>query len=214
MPDAPRPWPSEVAHALATANFAEATALLVQLTRRDAPPAGPATAPGASAARRPVGVLRPAAAGGHAAGPSVSARPPGRAARTAGRAGVLAQGGVTTCPARRRPAAALAAELVTEATARFDVELLRRFADKPAFDAAVLDEALGEIVVPFGERTASKSSVQLPRGSTVKLSTQQQLRLFIHWCEPGGGESARTSICRSASSIRHGICAAPARTTR
>ncbi|MBK7537623.1 MAG: hypothetical protein IPI49_20070 [Myxococcales bacterium] len=191
VPDAPRPWPSEVAHALATANFAEATALLVQrpgemlrrldLLLRQAP--APHAVLSAFFDLLPR-VATPALLSLRA---HLAARRAPLAARVYWpKAGYY----VPSPPKDLRPL--LAAELVTEATARFDVELLRRFADKPAFDAAVLDEALGEIIVPFGERTASKSSVQLPRGSTVKLSTQQQLRLFIHWCEPKGGE--RTDV--------------------
>lgn len=90
----------------------------------------------------------------------------------------------------QRPA--LDGELVAAATARLDEELLRRFAEKPRCDTAVLDESLADITVPFNERTASKSAVQLPRGSTLRLSAEKQLRLFIHWCEPQLG--ARTDI--------------------
>ncbi len=87
---------------------------------------------------------------------------------------------------------ALDGGLIAEATAQLDAELLRRFEEKPRWATAVLDEALADITVPFNERTASKSAVQLPRGSTVQLSAEKQLRLFIHWCQPQLG--ARTDI--------------------
>lgn len=105
---------------------------------------------------------------------------------------------------------ALDGGLIAEATAQLDAELLRRFEEKPRWATAVLDEALADITVPFNERTASKSAVQLPRGSTVQLSAEKQLRLFIHWCEPQLG--ARTDIDLSvgffdADWILRGECA-------
>lgn len=89
---------------------------------------------------------------------------------------------VPSPPADRRPT--LSAPLVARTTRVIDEELLRRFAEKPAHEAALLDEALGDIIVPFNERTASKSAVQLPRGSSVAIPDAKQLRLFMHWCEP------------------------------
>lgn len=78
----------------------------------------------------------------------------------------------------------LPAGVVAKVTRVLDAELLRRFAGLPAFDLAVLDEALADIIVPFNERTASRSAVQLPRGSSVAIPDGQALRLFMHWCEP------------------------------
>lgn len=71
-------------------------------------------------------------------------------------------------------------------------ELLRRLAEKPHFDTALVDDALDDIVAPFNERTASLSAVNLPRGSTVHVPRSKILRLFLHWCEPPNGE--RTDI--------------------
>jgi hypothetical protein len=85
-------------------------------------------------------------------------------------------------PADRRPP--LPAAAVARVTRLLDEELVRRFAEKPAFATALLDEALGSILVPFNERTASKSAVQLPRGSSVAIPASKELRLFMHWCEP------------------------------
>lgn len=93
--------------------------------------------------------------------------------------------GVST--ADRRPL--LPPEVIAAAIAPIDAELLARFARKPAFDAAVIDEALRSIVVPFNERTASRSAVSLPRGSRVAVPRSKAVRLFMHWCEPeAGGE--------------------------
>jgi hypothetical protein len=97
------------------------------------------------------------------------------------------QGKVTTgvsAPDARTPLPARAIEpLVT----CIEAELLRRFANKPGFEDAVIDEALASIVAPFNERTASPSAVALPRGSRVQVPDGKLLRLFLHWCEPEKG---------------------------
>lgn len=82
----------------------------------------------------------------------------------------------------------LPAEVTAPIVRAIHAELLRRFADKPAFPEAIVDAALQRIVVPFNERTASRSAVQLPRGSQLPLPAGEQefLRLFLHWCEPEG----------------------------
>jgi hypothetical protein len=48
-------------------------------------------------------------------------------------------------------------------------ELLLRFAGKPTFAEAIVDDALATVVAPFNERTASPSAVALPRGSSVRV---------------------------------------------
>lgn len=73
---------------------------------------------------------------------------------------------------------------IDAAVSLIDGELLRRFATKPSFRTAVLDEALRDIIVPFNERTASRSAVALPRGSRLAVSPGKVARLFLHWCEP------------------------------
>lgn len=86
--------------------------------------------------------------------------------------------------------AVLPPSAVTAALPPIDAELLARFAKKPSFQEALVDEALRSILVPFNERTASRSAVTLPRGSRVKVPGSKALRLFLHWCEPEtGGES-------------------------
>jgi hypothetical protein len=73
---------------------------------------------------------------------------------------------------------------VMKLTASIDAELVRRFAEKPPFAHAIIDDDLAHILVPFNERTAAKSAVQLSRGSQLALPGDKQLRFFIHWCEP------------------------------
>jgi hypothetical protein len=75
------------------------------------------------------------------------------------------------------------AQIVLMTTA-IDAELLRRFGERPAFANAIIDDNLAQIMVPFNERTAAKSAVQLSRGSHIGLPGKKQLRFFIHWCEP------------------------------
>jgi hypothetical protein len=78
----------------------------------------------------------------------------------------------------------LAPATVAAAVRPIDGELLARFARKPAFETVLIDEALRAIVVPFNERTASRSAVTLPRGSRVPVAEGKALRLFLHWCQP------------------------------
>lgn len=66
-------------------------------------------------------------------------------------------------------------------------ELLRRFAAKPAFGTAIIDQELREVILPFNERTASPAAIQLPRGSTVPVKLGKVMRLFLHWCQPETG---------------------------
>jgi hypothetical protein len=72
-------------------------------------------------------------------------------------------------------------------------ELLRRFAvassaakaaGGPAFEDAIIDRDLADIIVPFNERTAAKGAVSLPRGSRVRIPDSKAVRLFLHWCQP------------------------------
>lgn len=82
---------------------------------------------------------------------------------------------------------ALPKRVIAGASTAIRAELLRRFAELPRFETALVDDALADIVVPFNARTASPSAVDLPRGSRVKLPAGKQLRLFLHWCEREGG---------------------------
>ncbi|MGV9310656.1 MXAN_6230/SCO0854 family RING domain-containing protein [Streptomyces sp. NPDC003691] len=72
------------------------------------------------------------------------------------------------------------------AVAVLDGELLRRAAGLPHTEVAVLDTAIGGLMVPFGERTASRSLRTLPRGSELALPDGRTVRLFLHWTERPG----------------------------
>ncbi|MEZ4452370.1 MAG: MXAN_6230/SCO0854 family RING domain-containing protein [Nannocystaceae bacterium] len=88
----------------------------------------------------------------------------------------------------RRPT--LAPEACAAAVEICERELLRRLAEKPRIAAAVIDDALATVIVPFNERTASKAAVALPRGSTIAVPPGKVARLFLHWCQPErGGET-------------------------
>lgn len=69
-----------------------------------------------------------------------------------------------------------------------EAELLARFARAEARDTWLLDEALARVVVPFNERTASRSAVALARGSSIGVPPGKAIRLFLHWCDPPGKE--------------------------
>lgn len=98
--------------------------------------------------------------------------------------GRVAMGAVE--PDRRPP---LASASIEKTLAALDAELLRRFEAKPRFEAAILDEALRDVTVPFNERTSSAAAVALPRGSRVPVPPGKLVRLFLHWCQPERGGS-------------------------
>ena len=63
-------------------------------------------------------------------------------------------------------------------------EVFRRAALLPPVEVAVLDEAVNGLTAPFGERTAARALVTLPRGSELALPGDRHLRLFCHWVQP------------------------------
>ena len=98
------------------------------------------------------------------------------------------KGGVTKGVAATDMRAPLPADVARAATAAVEDELLRRLAEKPKFGDFVVDDALSAVAVPFNERTASPSAVQLARGSRIASEGDAKLvRLFLHWCQPKGG---------------------------
>jgi hypothetical protein len=98
------------------------------------------------------------------------------------------KGGVSKGVAANDAREPLSPEVTRVATSAIEEEILRRLAEKPAFADVIVDDALADITVPFNERTASPSAVQLARGSRVASDPDAKLvRLFLHWCEPKGG---------------------------
>ncbi|XKM06232.1 hypothetical protein HF313_24525 [Massilia atriviolacea] len=87
----------------------------------------------------------------------------------------------------RRPP--LARQTIEATVALIERELLARFSGKPQLDDFLIDAALGDIVVPFNERTASRSAIELPRGSVLAVPPANKVRLFLHWCEPENGHT-------------------------
>jgi hypothetical protein len=65
-------------------------------------------------------------------------------------------------------------------------ELLGRAEMRRHFARAVIDRALGDLLVPINARNASKVKLAWPRGSELPLPDGQKLRLFLHWEEPAG----------------------------
>lgn len=103
------------------------------------------------------------------------------------------KGLVTTGVSRPDERPTLPQAIVDPAVATITAELLRRFAEKPAWDNAVIDAALRRVMVPFNERTASRAAISLPRGSIVTVPREKLVRMFLHWCQPKRG-GMRTDI--------------------
>lgn len=66
-------------------------------------------------------------------------------------------------------------------------ELRSRFSKKASYDTCLIDAKLKDIMVPFNERTATKSAVSLPRGSRMPVDLGKTARLFLHWLQPEQG---------------------------
>ncbi|HKF54627.1 MAG TPA: TerD family protein [Blastocatellia bacterium] len=82
-----------------------------------------------------------------------------------------------------------------------DRTLISRFRDMAPLGTCYLDPALGDYLVPFSQRSASKSLRTLVRGSKVPLpSNCETLRFFIRWKNKIGAEgiSERTDLDLSA----------------
>ncbi|MFB7465420.1 MXAN_6230/SCO0854 family RING domain-containing protein [Streptomyces sp. NPDC056224] len=111
--------------------------------------------------------------------------------RTGGRRVFFPRGQVARAQSvtdRRLP---LPAPLALAVVSRLEEEVLRRFAaaGEEPYDLSVLDSGLADLTVPFGERTAAKALVAVPRGSTQNLPAGEVLRLFLHWTEPAGNRT-------------------------
>lgn len=100
------------------------------------------------------------------------------------------KGGVTSGWSAPDKRPTLHAADIAALVAALDAELIARFALRGAVARVVIDEALGSIIAPFNERTASESAITLPRGSTVPIRAGKTLRLFLHWCQPEGDQGA------------------------
>ncbi|MFZ6640862.1 MXAN_6230/SCO0854 family RING domain-containing protein [Undibacterium sp. TC4M20W] len=87
----------------------------------------------------------------------------------------------------------LDANTIVEIVAALEEQLMQRFAAKPLYDQFIIDRALQDIIVPFNERTASKSAISLPRGSSIAVTPEKTARLFLHWCQPENNAS-RTDL--------------------
>ncbi|NHZ95371.1 MXAN_6230/SCO0854 family RING domain-containing protein [Massilia sp. CCM 8734] len=88
---------------------------------------------------------------------------------------------------------ALPKAVIDQSLALIERALLARFSAKPHFGDFLIDVALTDIMAPFNERTASRSAVQLPRGSTLAVPQGKKARLFLHWCEPQDGDAYANS---------------------
>jgi hypothetical protein len=82
----------------------------------------------------------------------------------------------------RRPL--LPGDTIGQLVGTLERELLRRAERLPSLPQALLDEKLGDLLVPLAEKTASPALVRVPRGSVLDLPEGEHLRFFVHWTEP------------------------------
>lgn len=104
---------------------------------------------------------------------------------------------------------ALAPSVVEAVTGALTDEALRRAALLPLAECAVVDAELDGLIAPFTERTASRSLVTLPRGSSLPLPGTRHVRLFLHWMEndPGPRVDLDLSLALFDGAWRHvGTC--------
>jgi len=62
-------------------------------------------------------------------------------------------------------------------------ELVRRFSEMPSLGKVYLDERLKQYLVPFSQRSASKTLRTIVRGSQIDIPTGDTIRLFLWWKE-------------------------------
>jgi hypothetical protein len=88
-------------------------------------------------------------------------------------------------PDHRAP---LRSDAIGALVALLRAELVARAAAKRNFARAVIDRALGDLLVPTGERPAARMRIAWPRGSSSALidSAGQPVRLVLHWEDPSG----------------------------
>lgn len=83
--------------------------------------------------------------------------------------------------ALRTPAPPIAAATTQAIATISEQALLKRFAALPPLGACYLDPQLADFLVPFSQRSASKSLRTLVRGSHVPLPPCTTLRFFLWW---------------------------------
>jgi len=79
--------------------------------------------------------------------------------------------------------------------------LRARFSNLPPLGKVFIDERLQDQVVPFSQRSASRSLRSIARGSSFDLPTGDTVRFFCWWknMAPGGGFPCRVDLDLSAS---------------
>lgn len=74
-------------------------------------------------------------------------------------------------------------------------ELTIRFGKLDKLGNVYLDENLKDYMVPASQRSASKALITIPRGSQVKMTNDNTIRMFCYWKEP---KNIRTDVDLSA----------------
>jgi hypothetical protein len=91
------------------------------------------------------------------------------------------KGSVAKVYATREPLPALSASVSADLAAVCERTLLDRFASLPPLGRCYLDERLKDYLVPFSQRSASKTLRTLVRGSRLPLPDCTTLRFFVWW---------------------------------
>ncbi len=91
-----------------------------------------------------------------------------------------------TMPDHREP---LRADAIGSIVTSVRTELVRRAEGRSRFARAVIDRSLVDLLVPLGERSASKAKIAWPRGSEVSIPQGESVRLFLHWEDPPGNRT-------------------------
>ncbi len=77
-------------------------------------------------------------------------------------------------------------------------ELKRRFAERSALGSVYIDPQLQQIPVPWSQRSASRALRTLPRGSRIRMSEGDTVRLFCWWKNLEDEHNSRVDIDLSA----------------
>lgn len=69
-----------------------------------------------------------------------------------------------------------------------NTELKRRFSELEPMGTVYVDEKLSNYVIPFSQRSASKTMVTITRGSQIDFPVENTIRMFMYW-KGGDGNS-------------------------
>lgn len=98
----------------------------------------------------------------------------------------------------------LSEEICNWAVKACNQALSKRFAELPKLGKVALDESLKEYIVPFSQRSASKTLNTVSRGSKLPLSEDEWIRMFLYWKEGNVNGERTGSVDIDASFVFYG----------